>query len=83
MKPNTSSAPVHRSILNRPSFCKGQSCEKHPFVPTAVYGILDYVGDVGLIATPFIFGFVSIGGVAVILPIVLDLSQIIYSLMID
>lgn len=53
------------------------------FVPTAVYGILDYVGPVGLIATPVIFGFVSIGGVAVILPIVFGLSLIIYSLMTD
>ena len=50
------------------------------FVPTAVHGILDYVGGVGLMASPFIFGFAGAGGIAVILPIVLGIGLVAYSL---
>jgi hypothetical protein len=51
------------------------------FVPTAVHGILDYVGAIGLIASPFIFGFAAVGGIAVALPIVLGAGLIAYSLL--
>ena len=51
------------------------------FVPTAVHGIFDYLGGVGLIASPFIFGFSSMGGTAVILPIVLGVGLLAYSLL--
>lgn len=50
------------------------------FVPTAVHGILDYVGGIGLMASPFIFGFAGAGGIAVILPIVLGIGLVAYSL---
>ena len=51
------------------------------FVPTQVHGIFDYIGGFGLIASPFIFGFYSMGGIAVILPIVLGIGLILYSLL--
>jgi len=51
------------------------------FVPTAVHGVFDYVGAAGLIASPFIFGFFSKGGIAVILPIVLGAGLFLYSLL--
>ena len=51
------------------------------FVPTRVHGIFDYIGGIGLIASPFIFGFYSMGGIAVILPIVLGIGLILYSLL--
>lgn len=51
------------------------------FVPTSVHGIFDYIGGIGLIASPFIFGFYSMGGIAVILPIVLGIGLILYSLL--
>ena len=51
------------------------------FVPTAIHGIFDYVGAAGLIASPFIFGFSSMGGIAVILPIVLGTGLFLYSLL--
>ncbi len=51
------------------------------FVPTAVHGIFDYLGAGGLIASPFIFRFSSIGGIAVILPIVLGAGLFLYSLL--
>ncbi len=53
------------------------------FVPSSVHGIFDYIGGIALIACPFIFGFYSMGGIAVILPIVLGIGLILYSLLTD
>ena len=50
-------------------------------VPTAVHAVFDYVGGLGLIASPFIFGFAGMGGIAVVLPIVLGVGLIAYSLL--
>src|ERR1700730_15666129 len=51
------------------------------FVPTRVHGILDSVGGIALIIAPFLFGFFSVGGIAVILPMVLGVGLIVYSLL--
>lgn len=51
------------------------------FVPTGIHAYFDYIGGVGLIAAPFVFGFSSVGGAAVILPMVLGAGLIIYSLL--
>jgi hypothetical protein len=51
------------------------------FVPTWLHGIFDYIGGIGLIAAPFVFGFFSVGGIAVILPMVLGVGLILYSLL--
>jgi len=51
------------------------------FVPTGLHGYFDYIGGIGLIAAPFIFGFFSVGGIAVILPMVLGVGLILYSLL--
>ena len=53
------------------------------FVPTAVHAAFDYVGGIGLIASPFIFGFSGMGGIAVLLPIILGVGLISYSLLTD
>ena len=53
------------------------------FVPTAVHGVFDYVGAIGLIASPSIFGFADLGGIAVFLPIVLGAGLLLYSLVTD
>ena len=53
------------------------------FVPSSVHGIFDYIGGIALIACPFIFGFYGMGGIAVILPIVLGVGLIVYSLLTD
>ncbi|MEO7373591.1 MAG: hypothetical protein ABIW36_06735 [Terrimesophilobacter sp.] len=50
------------------------------FIPTKVHGVLDYVVAVALIFAPLIFGFSSVGGAAVIVPIVLGVGLILYSL---
>ncbi len=36
------------------------------FVPTGVHAYFDYIGGIVLLAAPFIFGFFSMGGPAVI-----------------
>jgi hypothetical protein len=51
------------------------------FVPTSVHGIFDYIGGILLIAAPFVFGYYNLGGIAVILPIVLGVGLILYSLL--
>ena len=51
------------------------------FVPTGIHGYFDYIGGVTLIAAPFIFGFFNMGGIAVILPMVLGVGLILYSLL--
>lgn len=50
------------------------------FIPTKVHGVLDYVVGVALIAAPWLFGFAGMGGAAVIVPIVLGVGLIVYSL---
>ena len=51
------------------------------FVPTRVHGVFDYIGGIGLILAPFVFGFFSVGGIAVILPMVLGVGLLLYSLL--
>lgn len=51
------------------------------FVPTQVHGIFDYIGGIALLSAPFLFGFFSVGGIAVILPMVLGVGLIVYSLL--
>lgn len=51
------------------------------FVPTRVHGVFDYIGGIALILAPFIFGFFSVGGIAVILPMVLGVGLLVYSLL--
>ena len=51
------------------------------FVPTAVHAVFDYVGGVGLITSPFVFGFHGRGGIAVLLPMILGTSIIACSIL--
>ena len=60
---------------------KGTIMNSIRFVPTSIHGIFDYIGGVGLIAAPFVFGFFNVGGIAVILPMVLGVVLILYSLL--
>lgn len=50
------------------------------FIPTRVHGVLDYIVAIALIFAPMIFGFESVGGAAVVVPVVLGILLIIYSL---
>jgi hypothetical protein len=51
------------------------------FVPTGIHAYFDYIGGIGLITAPFVFGFYSVGGAAVIIPMVLGVGLILYSLL--
>ncbi|HET8842852.1 MAG TPA: SPW repeat protein [Ktedonobacteraceae bacterium] len=51
------------------------------FIPTGVHAYFDYIGGIGLLAAPFVFGFFSVGGAAVIIPMVLGAGLLLYSLL--
>jgi hypothetical protein len=53
------------------------------FVPSSVHSIFDFIGGIALIACPFVFGFYGMGGIVVILPIILGVGLILYSLLTD
>lgn len=52
------------------------------FIPTNVHGVLDYIIGALLIAAPFLLGFAA-GGAETIVPIVLGVALILYSLFTD
>ena len=51
------------------------------FIPTGIHAYFDYIGGLGLLAAPFVFGFYGVGGAAVIVPMVLGAGLILYSLL--
>src|SRR5436305_13140432 len=51
------------------------------FIPTGVHAYFDYIGGIGLLAAPFVFGFYRVGGAAVIMPMLLGIGLILYSLL--
>lgn len=53
----------------------------YKFIPTKVHGALDYIVGLALIGAPLLFGFMSVGGPAVIIPMVLGAGLILYSLL--
>ena len=48
-----------------------------PFIPTAVYGVLNYIIGITLIASPFIFNLVNISSAALFIPIYIGWIQLI------
>lgn len=52
----------------------------YKFIPTKVHGALDYIVAIALFFAPMIFGFMSVGGAAVIIPMVLGVGLFLYSL---
>ena len=53
----------------------------YKFIPTKVHGILDYIVAIALFFAPAIFGFMDVGGPAVIIPMVLGVGLFAYSLL--
>jgi hypothetical protein len=51
------------------------------FIPTKIHGALDYIVAIALIFAPMIFGFQSVGGVAVAIPMILGVGLFLYSLL--
>lgn len=52
----------------------------YKFIPTKVHGVLDYLVGIALIFAPWLFNFSQVGGAAVIIPMVLGVGLIAYSL---
>lgn len=52
----------------------------YKFIPTKVHGVLDYIVAIALILAPMIFGFASVGGAAVFIPVILGIGLFLYSL---
>ena len=52
----------------------------YKFIPTKVHGVLVYVVAVALFFAPMIFGFQNVGGAAVVIPMVLGVGLLLYSL---
>ena len=50
------------------------------FIPTKVHGALGYIVAVALLLAPMIFGFQSVGGAAVAVPMILGAGLFLYSL---
>lgn len=55
----------------------------YKFIPTKVHSVLDYIVAIALIFAPMLFGFQSVGGAAVIIPMVLGVGLFLYSLLTD
>jgi hypothetical protein len=51
------------------------------FLPTKVHGVLDYLVVAALIVAPWLFGLSSVGGSAVMLPILIGITLVVYSLL--
>lgn len=54
-----------------------------PFVPTAVYGVLNYLLSFTLIASPWIFGLVNVSSAALLIPIYIGWLQFIMAVFVD
>lgn len=50
------------------------------FISSRIHGVLDYIVAVALFFAPIIFGFQSVGGAAVVVPMVLGIVLLVYSL---
>jgi hypothetical protein len=51
------------------------------FVPTGIHAYFDYIGGITLLAAPFVFFFFNIQEAATIIPMVLGIGLILYSLL--
>lgn len=51
-----------------------------PFISTAVYGVLNYIVALTLIASPWLFGFVNVSSAALLLPMYVGWLQLIMAI---
>lgn len=54
-----------------------------PFIPTAVYGVLNYLLSFTLIASPWLFGLVNVSSAALLIPIYIGWLQFIMAVFVD
>ena len=51
------------------------------FIPTGIHAYFDYIGGIVLLAAPFIFRFYNLGEAATLVPMILGVGLILYSLL--
>jgi hypothetical protein len=51
-----------------------------PFIPTTLYGVLNYVIALTLMASPWLFGFSNVGGASFFLPLIFGWLQLIMAI---
>lgn len=54
-----------------------------PFIPTAVYGVLNYLLSFTLIASPWLFGLVNVSSAALLIPLYIGWLQFIMAVFVD
>ncbi|MDB4902622.1 MAG: hypothetical protein JWQ63_1903 [Mucilaginibacter sp.] len=54
-----------------------------PFIPTAFYGVLNYILSLTLIASPWLFGYSDVSSAALLLPIYIGWLQLIMAIFVD
>jgi hypothetical protein len=54
-----------------------------PFIPTSVYGVLNYLLSFTLIASPWLFGLVYVSSAALLIPIYIGWLQFIMAVFVD
>jgi hypothetical protein len=51
-----------------------------PFISTSFYGVINYVGAIVLMASPWLFGFDYLGGAALFMPLLIGWFQLIMAI---
>ena len=54
-----------------------------PFIPTAFYGVLNYILSLTLIASPWLFGYADVSSAALLIPIYIGWLQFIMAVFVD
>ena len=54
-----------------------------PFISTAVYGVLNYIISIALIASPWLFGLFSVSSAAFLFPLYIGWLQLIMAIFVD
>ena len=54
-----------------------------PFIPTAFYGVLNYILAFTLIASPWLFGYADVSSAALLIPIYIGWLQFIMAVFVD
>jgi hypothetical protein len=54
-----------------------------PFIPTAFYGVLNYILSLTLIASPWLFGYADVSSAALLIPIYIGWLQLIMAIFVD
>jgi len=54
-----------------------------PFIPTTFYAIIQYIGSIVLISSPWLFGFDNVGGASLFIPILMGVFLLLIAVFSD